>query len=230
MPRVLRRREFPAWEHRHQFKAFGLPVEWPPLAANPEPEIKETVIFNEVIVPGPPVVTEGTTYRPVSQLLSTGSPEALNFGPSAGAGLAFLASALTTNEAFYIPFTIWEAITAVSMFCVNGGTVSGNVDVGLYSASGSRLVSSGSTAQAGINNLQSFDITDTILAPGRYFLALAVDNVTGTYFAYTTVRSIMKAVGVLSQATAFPLPATATFGVLAQTRLPLVGLSRRAVV
>lgn len=53
MPGVRKRRDFPGWEHPHQFKAMGLPIEWPPLVPTPEPELRDTIIFNTIVVPGP---------------------------------------------------------------------------------------------------------------------------------------------------------------------------------
>jgi hypothetical protein len=57
------------------------------------------------------------------------------------------------------------------MLVLNGATASGNMDVGIYDYAGTRLVSSGSTAQSGTSAFQDFDITDTLLGPGIFYLA-----------------------------------------------------------
>ena len=129
------------------------------------------------------------------------------------------------NRAIYIPFTLYGPETVRKMFCGNGGAVSGNVDVGIYNAAGTRLVSSGSTAQASINVLQVFDITDTTIGPGYYYMALALDNTTGTILNSNPAVFVMPVWGVKQEAAAFPLPATATFANVSSAYLPMVGLS-----
>ena len=106
---------------------------------------------------------------------------------SLGAGLmtdmksitsAASATYVAANRAHYIPFVVSEPITVVQLFAYNGATASGNIDMGIYDAKGTKLVSIGSTAQAGTNALQTFDITDTVLGSGRFYLAVAMDNAT----------------------------------------------------
>jgi hypothetical protein len=136
----------------------------------------------------------------------------------------------TANLAIYVPFSLGVPITAVQMFIYNGATVSGNVDVGLYAADGTRLVSMGSTAQAGTSVLQAFDITDTPLGPGNYYLACAVDNTTATLFRLAPTARQIAGLGCFTQVTAFPLPAVATFATYASAYLPVFGLSTRTVL
>lgn len=135
------------------------------------------------------------------------------------------------NRAYYVPFSVFSPLTVVKMFVVNGGTASGNIDVGIYDAGGARLVSSGSTAQAGTSAVQEFNVTDTILNPGLYYLACAMDNTTGTVEVWNPSAGIMRAFGVCEQASAFALPATATFGAITTTlRVPFIGATTRSVV
>lgn len=63
-----------------------------------------------------------------------------------------------SSRAIFIPFTILRPITVYKMFVYNGATVSGNVDVGIYDFTRSRLWSSGSTPQAGASQLQWFTL------------------------------------------------------------------------
>ena len=138
----------------------------------------------------------------------------------------------TANLALFIPFSVTKPIVAVKLFAYNGGTVSGNIDVGIYDANGVRLISSDSTAQAGTSAttaLQSFDITDTQFGPGLFYLAVAMDNTTGCLCA--VVPDISPAfTGMAQMATAFPLPAVATFASCATLYIPLIGLTTRTLV
>lgn len=134
------------------------------------------------------------------------------------------------NRAIYIPFTVANIFTAQTMGLANGNAVSGNVDVGIYDGQGHRLVSAGSTAQAGTSVIQAFDIADTILLPGLYYLAVALDNGTGKTMACMDALPNPRAYGILSQSTAFALPASATFAAAQDAYIPLVTVNNRTVV
>ena len=133
------------------------------------------------------------------------------------------------NRAFYIPFRLDAADTFVKLFVANGATASGNIDVGVYSESGTRLLSTGSTAQSGTNTLQLFDITDTAFGPGYFYMAIAMDNTTGTVMQSqpggAARANSIATWGVKQEASAFPLPATATFANGNALFMPLFGLS-----
>jgi len=137
-----------------------------------------------------------------------------------------------TNLAIYVPFNLLESVEVVKTFCLNGATVSGNIDMGIYDAAGTRLVSIGSTAQSGINAIQAFDIADTTIGPGRFYMAVAMDNATGTllrWFAPTLAVEVLTW-GLVQQTAAFALPATATFATFGtRNYCPYIGLSIRVV-
>lgn len=134
------------------------------------------------------------------------------------------------NQAFYLPFTIETACTVAQMITWNGTAVSGNVDVGIYSWGGTRLVSSGSTAQAGTSTLQVFDIANTALDPGDYYMAMAMDNVTGQIFRLSVSQYHGLAYNIKIQASAFPLPATATFANPTAAYAPVIFGTLKATV
>ena len=138
----------------------------------------------------------------------------------------------SANLAIYIPFSVSTPITVVKLFSVNGATVSGNIDVGINDPTGVRIISSGSTLQSGTNAVQEFDIADTLIGPGEFFLAVAMNNVTGTLFRGTVSATtvIGASTGMYQQATAFALPATATFARYAQNYIPVIGLSQSTVI
>lgn len=148
------------------------------------------------------------------------------------AGFIFTSTAAwpAANQAIFVPFVVYTTLTAVKMFVANGATVSGNIDVGIFDTGGHRLVSAGSSAQAGTSGLQVFDVTDTTLQPGSYYFGVAMDNTTGTLTSAAPAVGICSAFGLLSQASAFALPDPVTFAAAASAYVPLVGLTARTVI
>lgn len=162
------------------------------------------------------------------------SMESLGQALAAGGGTAYPGASTVypvANTAYFIPFILTKPFTSVKMAQLNGGTVSGNIDVGIYDDKGTRLVSIGSTAQSGINNWQSFDITDILLGPGKFFLAVAMDNTTATLFRGTvTNAAFLSCLGQREMASAFPLPATVTFATMVSAYIPAVLLTGRTLI
>lgn len=137
----------------------------------------------------------------------------------------------TANDAVYIPFVLQGTVTAYQMGVENGSTVAGNVDVGIYDINGVRLVSKGTTAMSGASTIQTFDITDTLLTPGIYFMAFASDSTTATFFGTPAATAEWwRTYGVQDQATAFVLPATATFSSMGRTTIPNISISTVSVL
>lgn len=135
------------------------------------------------------------------------------------AGQIFTAAAAwgTANTAVFSPVIIGVNTTVYQLAWINGATVAGNADVGIYDRNGFRLVSSGSTAQSGVSAPQVVDITDTTLTPGLYYLAMVADDATATYnrAGTSSASPLCRASGMAMQASAFPLPSTATFAAFA---------------
>lgn len=132
----------------------------------------------------------------------------------------------TALYAIYIPITIPVPFTVYKMAVLNGATVAGNVDVGIYDRWGNRLVSMGSTAMAGVSTVQSFDVADTVLTPANYFFAFVSDSTTATFSCVTLAAQGQRASGVQVQTLgAMPLPATATFATPTNTIVPWVSAS-----
>lgn len=140
-----------------------------------------------------------------------------------------LASAVypTANLALYFPFAISQSCIAVDMFCYNGAAVAGNVDMGIYTAGGTLLVSTGATAQASTNVLQKIAITDTTLVgPNDFYMGISLsDATTATLFRVATAAQTQGSQGGLQEASAHPLPATATFAACATAYTPFFGLT-----
>jgi hypothetical protein len=129
------------------------------------------------------------------------------------------------NRAYFIPLTIPFQFNAKRVFVANGAGVSGNFDIGVYSISGGRLYSLGSTVQSGTTTQFVALSPDWWLQPGSYYLAFVLDNASGH-----VSRSIggspwnYKASGIAKQESAFPLPASASL-VAAEDYIPLFGLT-----
>jgi hypothetical protein len=136
------------------------------------------------------------------------------------------------NMAIYIPFFLQHPMVFDRLFSENGDVVSGNIDVGIYDAGKRRIVSAGSTVQTGTAGTQLFDVGSFTLGPGLYFMATALDNITGKFMAltFTSGLGVYKSLGIYQQSSAFPLPATATFATPTQNYLPLIGLTPRSLL
>jgi hypothetical protein len=153
-----------------------------------------------------------------------------------GSGVPYLTSQASAvwpsaNRAIYIAFELDRPMWVTQMYALNGATAAGNMDIGLYAADGTRLVSNGSVAQTGTTVLQAFNITDTYLDSGAYWMALALSSASGTMFRLTHGAANDWLIwGGLQQDTAFPLPTTATFAVNTTPYLPLFGLTGLAVI
>lgn len=126
------------------------------------------------------------------------------------------------NLALYVPFAIVAPVVAYRAWALCGTTSGNNFDVGIYSSSGTRLVSTGAVARAA-SAIVSADITDTYLGPGSYYLALA-HNGTNTFYAYSGAAGLCQAVGVMEQTSAYTLPATATFAATTRAYIPVFGI------
>jgi hypothetical protein len=136
----------------------------------------------------------------------------------------------TSNDAMFVPFNISRPILVKRLFSGNGNVASGNLDMGLYTADGARIVSAGSTAMSGATALQFFDIADTYLSPGRYYMALAVNNTSATFRRMTITSIRQQQWGILKMTTAFALPAIATFATPTSAFVPLMGMDLNGVL
>lgn len=157
-----------------------------------------------------------------------------------GTQLAAMASAApasganpTANLAYYIPVLVTEDITVTKLWCRNGSVVSGNVNMALYTSAFAQVANSeiGSTAQAGTNAVQEFDITNVALTAGLYYIAIVMDNITGTFIRYGPSGGAAQSWGLAQEAAVFDLPATATpADIAASAFIPVCGIATRTQV
>lgn len=148
-------------------------------------------------------------------------------GQSMGGGGAGAAWPVA-NTAFFCPVRLPREQLLYGFGIASGATASGNFDAGLYAKNGARIVSLGSTAYTLTNNVQKGLLgTPFLLPPDWYYMALVLDNATGLILRYNAVGGGvegLKSIGMLEQASAFPLPATATPVAPTQNYLPVFGL------
>lgn len=132
----------------------------------------------------------------------------------------------TANTAVFIPMAIPWAFNAQRAFWMNGSTL-GNADIGIYTPGGAKLWSAGSTAQSGSSVLQFVTITGgMILNPGAYYLGFVVSGTTTAVGGFLPTAASASATGLLQQASALPLPASATFAApTTPVGFPLAGLT-----
>lgn len=141
-----------------------------------------------------------------------------------------VSSTTIANDAVYIPFWIPTTASFQSAYVYNGaGTLSGNVDIGVYSEAAVRLASTGATAVSGGSQIQRIAFGPLTLTPGRYYLAVSHSvSVAGEVFAFGATVVGGRESGCYFQATAHPLPTNATFATWVSKIIPVVAISQFA--
>lgn len=136
------------------------------------------------------------------------------------------------NRAIYLAFELDRPMIATQMYVYNGSAaVTGNWDLGLYSADGTRLVSTGSTAQTGGNAPQVFNITDTYLDRGAFYLGIVASSVSLSVYRFAGGAGFDWLIwGGLHETSALPLPATATFAANITQFIPVCGFTGGSVL
>jgi hypothetical protein len=154
------------------------------------------------------------------------------FGPVAGISNTYASAVFpTANKVLYIPIRIPSPVLIQQLYIINGAAVSGNVDMGVYSRDGTKLISSGSTAQAGVSVKQQFNVTDTLIGRGVYYLAVTLDNIVGTLTRAAPAIATLQSMGLLKETPGgFGLPANATFGTYADAYYPACGILAQSVM
>lgn len=128
------------------------------------------------------------------------------------------------NKALFIPFRVMAPTRITKLFVVNSAIVFGNIDLGIYNSDGTRVVSTGSTAHAGVDTMQIITLGIPIrLTPDFYYMAISMNNTTASLYRVAPLVAFLKVIGMAEQTTAFPLPATATFATISSLYLPVIG-------
>ena len=210
--------------------------------ANPQTEMLQPqpasakAIAKEVLKGVPAAIPHGEA---ISSLEHLAQLRGTIFAATEGIPLAG-AAWTTANMAVYMPIVVRHSITIKQLRVVNSSAISGNFDLGLYDVDEeglprTRLVSTGSTAQAGASDVQSVNVSVTALVAGVHYLASVFDNGTGGVLSIapvpvaTTMSGdlIHTLDGVFEEASAFILPTTATpVALTAQRQAPLMYAGR----
>lgn len=157
----------------------------------------------------------------------------INFGNETAAitGAGGFTAWPVANMAFFVPFVIMAPYLVRTLWWHNGASVTGNVDCGVYTAGGTLLLSAGSTAQSGISQPQKVALgTPFLLGPGSYYMALAASSASALIARAAPPALSGQMMGLAQQASALPLPATATPASISNTCLPIFGIARATVI
>lgn len=127
----------------------------------------------------------------------------------------------SANLAIFVPVIVNWPTTVYAFGVFNGATASGNWDCGLYDALGNQLGHTGSTVQSGLSTAQVVSVTNFTIGAGLYYIAMSMDNITGTVFRTVFGATNAQATGIQQMAAALPLPATATFANPTTTTVPV---------
>jgi len=136
------------------------------------------------------------------------------------------------NRALYQPVMVETWFLAQVMAVQVTATAAGNFDVGIFDSFGRKLVSMGSTAVGSVG-LQTFNITDTWLPPGVYYLAMNCSTTTTVAVARTTPASALMCQLCGQQQSSegsVALPTTATFANPASNYVPWIVTTGIAVI
>lgn len=169
---------------------------------------------------------QGTSMWSLYDSIASWGPLSSYVGQSVPAGTSANFSA---NLAFYVPIRLPEPMTVIDFFVYNGTAVAGNVDVGLYTWDGRRIASSGAVAQSGTSVLQILPVTDFTVGRGQFYLAVSGSNAGGTYMRGTSDTRYARLLGAMQEASAHPLPTTATFATGSSVTWPYIGMIARSI-
>lgn len=125
-----------------------------------------------------------------------------------------------SNEAVFRPVIVPATLTLTGIgYTCNAS--SGNLSVGVYDEAFNRLATSGAVAAPGTGRRNVSFTSSVVLTPGRYWIAISQDNNTMTYSTFTTV---VLPGGARRQASAHPLPSTASPGSETGTQTNIIGI------
>lgn len=166
-------------------------------------------------------------FNPSVGVITPWSPESIGAAlmSTGTTGAPAVAGWPSANRAIYIPFELASAVTVTAgIYYSNSAT--GNYDIGVYKADGTKVVTKGSTALA--TGWQVADVTDTLVQPGRYYMAFVLSS-TQSFYSVAPAVAIGASMGAKQQSSALPLPSIATFADLASAYIPAFGLQLSTV-
>lgn len=191
-----------------------------------------TSVYRKRVPTDPRFTSIGPAPRAAAPLIGIMSPEALGLDWFAAANTSTNSSSAwpAANRALAFMFGLADYYLVRKVWWLNTSVSSDSVDVGVYTEDGTRLVSGGGTATSGGSSVQEVDVTDTLLAPGRYWCAMSVNGTANTYGAPTAGAIPLALMGVAQMASAYPLPSTFTPASVASSNIATFGIANRTQV
>lgn len=176
------------------------------------------------------MLTAPAMGRPDPVVLSTMTPEFCAVTTTGGGSAVHP----TAAKAYFYPVRLTQPRTYTKAWWLNGATAAGNVDVGIYTVSGTtatRIVASTAEAQGTISVMQvAGTFTTTTIGPGLYYIALSASLGTATFVRAQVGIIHARGLGVFEAATAHPLPSSITVTQILTTYGPAFGFSERSTV
>lgn len=178
-----------------------------------------------------PVPSRGL-WEEASLSFDTMSPHSIVNGPT-NTSPTVAGAWPTANLAIYVPIRVqWQVVLRKLWLAPTTTATTGNLDVGLYTSGGTRIISAGNTNKAAGTAEQIIDVTDTVIYPGLYFMALVCSNNTDTFSKGTAVTApFFAAMGCLSEALGSAVLGTTASWSVDQTNAfyPIMGFSTGTV-
>lgn len=166
-------------------------------------------------------------------VLSTMTPEMQGLSDVNGASAGSAVWPGVARAMFY-PVRLSQPHTYVKAWWLNGATAAGNVDVGIYTLSGTtltRVVASTAEAQGTVSTMQvAATFTTTTIGPGLYYLAMSCSLATATVWRVSLAAREARLGGVFTVTTAHPLPSSTTATVTGSGVVPVFGFSELAAI
>jgi hypothetical protein len=133
------------------------------------------------------------------------------------------------NTAYLVPVDLADPHTFDTAWWINGAAVAGNVDVAIWTVSGTtatRVAASTAVAQATISALQSTTFPTTTIGPGLYYIGIGCSSTTAAFWRGTFgTQAVNKGLGMYQVSSGHPAPASGTVATIATSNVPVFGLS-----
>lgn len=151
-----------------------------------------------------------------------------------GSGAAASSAVWVANLAMFFPVRLTRARTYTKAFWLNGATAAGNVDVGIYTISGTtatRIAVSTAVAQAGVSDIQiAATFPTTTIGPGLYYLAISASLSTTTFWRTGPSFTSLRTFGCFQASTAHPLATPQTVVAPTNSFCPVFGFAELATI
>lgn len=180
------------------------------------------------------MLTDGPFGRPDPMVLSWIHYRTF-FDASCATGQSGASSTFALANAVYLaPVRLTDTRTYTTAWWINGAAVAGNVDVGVWTVSGTtatRVAASTAVAQSGISSFQPTTFPTTTLTPGLYYLGIGCSSTTAAFWRGAFgATPVLRALGVYQMTGEHPQTASpGTVAAVATANLPIFGISEFAL-